>query len=107
MSNNESPLGYTTYDRFTNLLLQNPSKSLKAKGHLNSFEKQLELWEEGKIFKLLHEITTIQERLPSTSTPMSIEKIFSKFIQLMQERKVDSTLRLLINKIRNGILPLN
>ena len=50
------------------LLLQKLSKYLKVKGHLNALERRLELWDEGKVLKLLDESKT------TTTTKKKINK---------------------------------
>ena len=77
------------------LLLQKPSKTSKAKDHLKASERRLRLWEEGNITELVNENKTIQDRLPSTNSRMNIEKLSSKFKQLMQKSSVNGALRLL------------
>ena len=89
------------------LLLQKPSKTSKAKDHLKALERRIRLWEEGNITELVNESKAIQERLPSNNTPMNIEKLSSKFKQLMQTGNVNRALRLLTNNMSNGVLPLS
>ena len=89
------------------LHLQKPSKTSKAKDHLKALKRKLRLWEEGNITELVNECETIQERLPSTNSQMNIEKLSSKFKQLMQKSNVNGALRLLTNNMSNGILPFS
>ena len=89
------------------LLLQKPSKPSKAKDHLKAIERRLRLYEEGNITELVNESKTIQERLPSTNSQMNIEKLSSKFKQLMQKSNANGTLRLLTNNMSNGTIPLS
>ena len=60
-------------------LLQKPSKSLKSKNHHAALERRLKLWEEGKIEELLYEGQTIQEKLKSSYSGMTITKISMKY----------------------------
>ena len=53
------------------LLLQKPSRKTKARNHLIALERRLKLWGEGNINELLDESKEIQERLPSTNTPIN------------------------------------
>ena len=55
------------------LLLQKPSKSSKSKDH-HALERRLNLWEEGKIEELLYEGQTIQEKLKSSYSSITITK---------------------------------
>ena len=88
------------------LFLQKLSKTSKAKYHLKALERRLSLWEEGNITELVNESETIQERLSSKNSQMDIEKLLSKFKQMMQKSNVNGALRLLTNNVSNGILPL-
>ena len=88
------------------LLLQKPSRKSKARDHLIALERRLKLWGEGNINELLGESKEIQERLPSTNTPMNLQKISMKFKHLMQKGNVNGALKLLTNNMSNGILPL-
>ena len=83
------------------ILLQKPSKTSKAKDHLKALERRLILWEEGTITELVNESKTIQDRLSSTNNQMNIEKLSSKFEQLMQKSNVNGALRLLTNNMSN------
>lgn len=58
----------------TTLLLQKPSKTLKA-NYLKVLEIILRLWEESNITTLVNESKTKQERLASTNTQMNIAKL--------------------------------
>ena len=60
------------------LLLQKPSKSSKAKDHLQALERRIKLWDEGDIEGLLYEGMTIQQRLRSDKAGMTIAKISLK-----------------------------
>ena len=88
------------------LLLKNPSKTLKAKDHLKALERRLRLWEEGNITELVNESKTIQSRLPSTNNQMNIEKLSSKFKQLMEKSNVNVALCLLTNNMSNETLQI-
>ena len=74
------------------LLLQKPSRKSKARDHLIALERRLKLWGEGNINELLDESKEIQERLPSTNTPMNLQKISMKFKHLMQKGNVNGAL---------------
>ena len=71
------------------LLLQKPSKSSKSKDHHADLERRLKLWEEGKIEELLYEGQTIQERMKSPDSSMTIAKISMKFRVLMSKGNVN------------------
>ena len=89
------------------LLLQKPSKMSKTKDHLKALKRILRLWEEGNIIELVKESKTMQDKLPSTNNQMNIEKLSSKFKQLMEESNLNDALRLLTNNMSNGIVPLS
>ena len=54
------------------LLLQKPSRKSKARDHLIALERRLKLRGERNISELLDESKEIQERLPSTNTPINL-----------------------------------
>ena len=89
------------------LLLQKRSKYSKSKDHLVSLERRLKLWEEGNISNLVHEEETIQERRKISEKGMNIEKISLKFKNMMSKGNVNEALKLLMENMLNGILPLN
>ena len=89
------------------LLLQKPSKNSKSKDHLVSLERCLKLWEEGNISNLAHEGQTIQESVKISEKGMNIEKISLKFKNMMSKGNVNEALKLLMENMLNGILPLN
>ena len=57
------------------LLLDKPSKSSKAKDHLQALERRVTLWDKGNIEGLLYESMAIQQRLRSDKEVMAIAKI--------------------------------
>ena len=87
-------------------LLQNPSKTSKAKDHLKALER-INLWINGNIDKLLLEGETIQSRLHDINTPKSIGELSKKFALLMEKGNVNGELKLLTSSISNSILPLD
>ena len=89
------------------LLLQKPSKSSKAKDHLQALERRIKLWNEGDIEGLLYEGMTIQQRLRSDKEGMTIAKISLKLKNLMSKGNVNGALKLLTDNMYSGILPLN
>ena len=72
------------------LLLQKPSKTSKSKDHYAVLERRLKLWEEGKIEELLYEGQTIQEKLKSPDSSMTVAKISMKFRMLMSKGNVNN-----------------
>ena len=70
-----------------------PSKSSKSKDHHAALERRLKLWEEGKIEELLCEGQTIQERLKSSNSSMTINKISMKFRILMSKGNMNGALK--------------
>ena len=88
------------------LLLQKPSKSSKSRDHHAALEIRLKLWEEGKIEELLYEGQTIQEKLNSSYSSVTIAKISIKVRILISKGNLNGALKLLMNNMLNGILPL-
>ena len=88
------------------LLLQKPSKSSKAKDHLQALERRIKLWDEGNVEGLLYEGMTIQQRLRSDKEVMTISKISLKFKNLMNKGNVNGALKLLTDNMHSGVLPL-
>ena len=82
-------------------LLQKPSKSLKSKNHHAALERRLKLWEEGKIEELLYEVQTIQEKLKSSDSSMTITKISMKIRILISKDNMNGALKLLTNNMSN------
>ena len=89
------------------LLLQKPSKSSKAKDHLQALERRIKLRDEGNIEGLLYEGMAIQQRLRSDEEGMTIAKISLKFKNLMNKGNVNGALKLLTDNMHSGILPVN
>ena len=87
-------------------LLQNPSKTSKAKDHLKALER-INLWINGNIDELLLEGETIQSRLHDINTPKSIGELSKKFALLMEKGNANGALKLLVSNISNGIIPLD
>ena len=75
------------------LLLQKPHKSSKSKDHHAAVKRRLKLWEERKIEELLYEGQTIQERLKSSDSSMTIAKISMKFRIFMSKGNMNGTLK--------------
>ena len=73
------------------LLLQKPSKSLKAKEHFQALERLIKLWDEGSIKELLYEGLTIEQRLRSDKEGITIVKISLKLNNLMSKGNVSGT----------------
>ena len=88
------------------LLLQKPSKSSKARDHLQALERRIKLWDEDNIKGLLYEDMTIQQRLRPNKEGMTIAKISLKFKNLMSKENANGAPKLLRDNIHSGILPL-
>ena len=82
-------------------LLQKPSKSLKSKDHHAALERRLKLWEEEKIEELLYEGQTIQKKLKSSYSGMTITKISMKIRILISKGNMNGALKLLTNNMSN------
>ena len=89
------------------LLLQKPSKTSKSKDHLIALERRMEDWFNGDLQKLLHEGDTIQKGLQSSTDERNLNKISKQFADEMHKGNVNSAIKLLINNMESGILPLN
>ena len=91
---------------FPSLLLQKPSRKLKAKQHSAKLSQRLTLWKAGKIDILLHEGKAIQRLLQRK--PRSKDEITKIFSRLMLQGKVTAALKFLESEAQAGrILPLN
>ena len=89
------------------LLLQKPSKSSKAKDHLQALERLIKLWNEVNVEGLLYQGMIIQQKLRSDKEGMTIPKISLKFKNLMSKANFNRALKLLTDNIHSVILPLN
>ena len=89
------------------LLLQKPSKNLKAKDHLRVLERRLEMWNKGEIDDLYYEANAIQKNLKSVLGPTDVTAISKKFSKMMHNGNVNGAIKVLTNNMENGILPLN
>ena len=89
------------------LLLQKPSKSSKAKEQLKALERHMKLWDDGSIEDLSYESQTIRDRLRSDKECMVIAKISLTLKNLMRKGNVHGVLKLFVDNILNGLLPLN
>ena len=83
------------------LVLRRPCSKSKASDHLIALERQLKLWDEGNINELSDESKEIQERFPSTNTPINLPNISMKFKHLMSKENANGA-----DNMSNGILPL-
>ena len=82
-------------------LLQKPSKSLKSKDHHAALERRRKLWEEGKIEELLYKGQTIQEKLKSSYSSITITKSSMKIRILISKGNMNGALKLLTNNMSN------
>ena len=89
------------------LLIQKPSKTSKSRDHWYALERRLQLWERGEVKSLLLEVETIQQRLTSSNDPKNIADVSKKFAKLMGKGNINGVLKLLINNMTNGFLPLD
>ena len=89
-----------------NLLLQEPSQNSKSKDHLSALARRMDLWESGKLMKLLKETETIQKYPRTTNTASTINKILKKFSYEIRRGNVHNAIKLLTDNMKNRILPL-
>ena len=90
------------------ILLQKPSFKSTSKEHSQCLERRLGQWEKGEFDQLLHEMRTIQSKLPTGQRKISEDLLAKRFAKLMFEGKVNSALRLLDTAESIGnVLPLS
>ena len=75
------------------LLLQNPTRNIKAKDRIEKMEERLSTWKEGRIMDLVKEGRIVQERIRSSCqrVPKDCAKIFAK---LMMQGRVSSAVKI-------------
>ena len=88
------------------LLLQKPHPRSKAKDHVLSLERCLNLWSNGNVKELLDEAYTIQRRLTQTK-PKQQDDSARTFAKLMMEGKVRAALRIVTETNSRGTLQLD
>ena len=89
------------------LLLQKPSRKSKSKDHLKPLENRTKLWNAAEIMELLKEAETIQKDLRVPNKPSTIAAISKKSTREMSKDNINSVMKLLVDKMQNGILPLH
>ena len=90
------------------ILLQKPSFKSTSKEHSQCLERRLGQWEKGEFDQLLHEMRTIQSKLPTDQRKINEDLLAKRFAKLMFEGKVNSALRLLDTaESRGNVLPLS
>ena len=89
------------------LLLQKPSRKSKSKDHLKSLENRMKLWHALEIMELSKEAETIQKDLRASNSLSIIAEIFKKITREMRKGNIKSAMKLLVDNIQNGVLPLN
>ena len=67
----------------------------------------MELWQSGDLLELLQESLTIQRKLKSVKGLKTVAQISKNFVEKMQKRNVNESLKLLTDNMDHGILPLN
>ena len=89
------------------LLLQKPSPKSKAKQHLISLQRRLELWKTGQLDDLIREARHIQSGFKKSNAPNNTpENLSKKFAKFISEGKILAALKLLDNTSSSGLLPL-
>ena len=93
------------------LLLQAPCPSSSHQDRVKCLDRQMNLWQEGKLEELLREGRVIQgllARHPKMGKYRTEEEnIMNLFSSHMHQGKVKSALRLLSPTTRGGVLPLD
>ena len=67
----------------------------------------MKLWDDGNIEDLSYESQTIRDRLRSDKECMVIAKISLTLKNLIREGNVNGVLKLFVDNMLNGILPLD
>ena len=67
----------------------------------------MKLWQSGNWLDLLQGSLTIQKNLKYVYKANAIDQISRKFAEKMQRGNVNEALKLLMNNMQHGILPLN
>lgn len=67
----------------------------------------MKLWQSGNLLDLLQGSLTIQKNLKYLYKANPIDQISKKFVEKMQRGNVNEALKLLMNNMQHGILPLN
>ena len=67
----------------------------------------MKLWQSGNWLDLLQGSLTIQKNLKYLYKANPIDQISKKFVEKMQRGNVNEALKLLMNNMQHGILPLN
>lgn len=67
----------------------------------------MKLWQSGNWLDLLQGSLTIQKNLKYVYKANPIDQISKKFAEKMQRGNVNEALKLLMNNMQHGILPLN
>lgn len=67
----------------------------------------MKLWQSGNWLDLLQGSLTIQKNLKYVYKANPIDQISKKFVEKMQRGNVNEALKLLMNNMQHGILPLN
>ena len=70
-------------------------------------ERRIDLWTSEVILDLLRERETIQNDLRPSNTPSTVANISKKFTREKHKGNVTNAMKLLIDNMQNGILPLN
>lgn len=92
----------------THLILQKPFLKSKTKDHIHHLSRRMELWKDGNITELLCEARLLQQRYQTSClTSNRIDDIPRRFTTLMQNGKLSNAIRLISEKTKGGILPLN
>ena len=90
------------------LLLQKPSRTSKAKDHVQHLERRLKAWLEGDIAGLVHEGRVIRNHIVHTQRRYEDDDQLARtFAKFMVEGKTHAAMRLLSDSGRNSILPLD
>ena len=89
------------------ILLQKPKKDSKTKDHIAALERRLKLWQFGNLIELFKEAETIQKGLKSSTNIKTLVEISKQFAKQMNKGNVNGAIKLLTNKMQNGVLPLN
>ena len=91
-----------------NLLLQKTSPKSKSKENKEHLKRKMVLWQQGKIFELMYEGKSLQDRLPqSRKNTNNIPDTAKRFRNFIISGNINGALRLLENESSAGVLPIN
>lgn len=87
-------------------MFQESSRTSKSKDHVEKLKRRLQLWREG-FDMLVRDVRFIRSKFTYKATTVSLKHIAKTFNNFMITGKVNTALRLLLEIVSPGILPIN